>query len=73
LRTRFASGTDRSRLGLWENRNLKIAARIRAVAALHPGGRVLVFYGAAHKPFLEAYLSQMADVRLVGLQELMAR
>ena len=69
LRTRFASGTDRSRLGLWENRNLKIAARVRAVAALHPGGRVLVVYGAAHKPFLEAYLSKMADVELVGLQK----
>lgn len=67
LRTRFSSGTDRTRLGLWENRNLKIAARVRAVAALHPGGRVLVIYGAAHKPFLDDYLSRMADVNLVQL------
>ncbi len=67
LRTHFASGTDRSRLGLWENRNLKIAARIRAVAALHPGGRILVIYGAAHKPFLDDYLSRMADVSVVQL------
>jgi len=64
LRTRMASGADRIRLGLWENRNLKIAARIRAVAALHPGGRVLVVYGAAHKPFLEDELSRMADIEL---------
>jgi hypothetical protein len=73
LRTHFASGSDRSRLGLWENRNLKIAARIRAVAALHPGGRVLVIYGAAHRPFLEAYLSNMADVQLVGFDDLAAK
>ena len=67
LRTHFPGGTDRSRLGLWENRNLKIAARIRAVAALHPGGRILVVYGAAHKPFLDDYLSRMADVDIVQL------
>ncbi len=65
LRTRLPSGTDRGRLGLWENRNLKIAARIRAVAARHPGGRILVIYGAAHKPFLEAYLSQTSDIEIV--------
>jgi hypothetical protein len=70
LRTHFASGTDRTRLGLWENRNLKIAARIRAAAALHPGGRVLVIYGAAHRPFLEAYLSRTADVEVVELVQL---
>jgi hypothetical protein len=70
LRTRFASGADRTRLGLWENRNLKIAARIRAVAALHPGGRVLVIYGAAHKPFLDDYLSRMADVEVVQFEAL---
>ncbi|HQU34722.1 MAG TPA: DUF5694 domain-containing protein, partial [Thermoanaerobaculaceae bacterium] len=71
LRTHFASGTDRTRLGLWENRNLKIAARIRAVAALHPGGRVLVIYGAAHRPFLEAYLSKMADIDVVEVEPML--
>jgi hypothetical protein len=70
LRSRLPSGADRSRLGLWENRNLKIAARIRAVAALHPGGRILVIYGAAHKPFLDDYLSRMADLSVVGLEAL---
>ena len=70
LRTHFPNGTDRARLGLWENRNLKIAARIRAVAALHPGGRVLVIYGAAHRPFLDAYLSRTADVEVVGLAQI---
>ena len=70
LRTHFPNRTDRARLGLWENRNLKIAARIRAVAALHPGGRVLVIYGAAHRPFLDAYLSRTADVEVVGLAQI---
>ncbi|MDD8014582.1 MAG: DUF5694 domain-containing protein [Acidobacteriota bacterium] len=69
LKTRFPGGSDRSRLGLWENRNLKIAARVRAVAALHPGGRVLVIYGAAHKPFLTAYLERTADVECVPFPE----
>jgi hypothetical protein len=64
LRTHFASGTDRGRLGLWENRNLKIAAHIRTVAALYPGERILVIYGAAHKPFLDAYLSRMVDLEV---------
>jgi len=72
LRTHFPSGADRARLGLWENRNLKIAARIRAVAALHPGGRVLVVYGAAHRPFLEAYLSRTADVEVVEFSTIAA-
>jgi len=70
LRTHFASGTDRTRLGLWENRNLKIAGRIRAVASLHPGGRVLVIYGAAHKPFLDEYLSRMADLDVIQMEAL---
>jgi len=73
LRTHFASGSDRGRLGLWENRNLKIAARIKAVAAIHSGSRILVIYGAAHKPFLEAYLAQTADVEIVPFDKLMDR
>lgn len=65
LRTRLLGGADRARLALWEERNLKIAARIRALSARHPGGRILVIYGAAHKPFLEAYLSQCSDLAIV--------
>jgi hypothetical protein len=69
LRTRLPNGTDRGRLGMWENRNLKIAARVRAVAARHPGGRILVIYGAAHKPFLDAYLARTSDIELIPLAE----
>lgn len=70
LRTHMPGGADLGRLGMWENRNLKIAARIRAVAARHPGSRILVIYGAAHKPFLEAYLSPASDIELVQLESL---
>jgi len=65
LGTHLKDGSDRGRLALWENRNLKIAARIRALSARHPGQRILVIYGAAHKPFLEAYLGAGSDLRLV--------
>ncbi len=33
---------------------------------LRPGMRVLVVVGASHKAYLEAYLNQMHDVRIVG-------
>jgi Family of unknown function (DUF5694) len=71
LRTRFPHGTDRGRLALWENRNLKIAGRIRALTALHPGKRILVIYGASHKPFLEAYLGHGSDLQLVRAEEVL--
>jgi len=70
LRTGFSGGEDRGRLALWENRNLKIAARIRTVSASYPGQNILVIYGAAHRPFLEAYLGRMMDVDIVKFDEL---
>jgi len=70
LKTNLPSGADRKRLGLWENRNLKIAAHLRTVSALHPGERILVIYGAAHKPFLKAYINCWIDVRLVEFEDL---
>jgi len=54
----------RVRLAGWEVRNLRMAANIRQAAAGAPGGRVLVIVGSGHKPWLEAYLGMMADVRI---------
>jgi ABC-type amino acid transport substrate-binding protein len=69
-RTALDSRDDRARAALWEARNLRMAANIqRAVASAH-GARLLVIAGAAHKPFLEAYLEAMMDVELVQLEEL---
>ena len=66
LRTDFPSGADRARYSLWEMRNLQIAANILRLAASHPGERILVIIGASHKGFLEKYLRQVADVRVLS-------
>ena len=55
----------RQYLGYWETRNLRMASNIRDVMSAQPGMRVLVVVGASHKGYLEAYLHQMHDVRVV--------
>jgi hypothetical protein len=55
----------------WETRNLRMAANIRAAIGEHPGGRTLVIVGASHKWYLEAYLNQMHDVRIVDVRPLL--
>jgi hypothetical protein len=42
-----------------------MASNIRDAIAAQPGGRTLVIVGASHKGYLEAYLNQMHDVRIV--------
>lgn len=61
-----AARFGRGYLGYWETRNLRMAANIREAIGAKPGGRVLVIVGASHKGYLEAYLHQMHDVRLIG-------
>jgi len=55
----------RNYVGYWETRNLRMAANIRDVVGVMPGTRLLVIVGASHKGYLEAYLHQMHDVRIV--------
>ncbi len=69
LKANLPSKLDRTRLLLWEARNLEIAAHIREVMALSPGARMLVVIGAAHKPFLDTYLKNMMDIRIRSLAE----
>jgi hypothetical protein len=69
LRTQLPSGYDRTQVALWEVRNLDIASHIRRATALHPGKRMLMTIGAAHRPFLEGYPSQMMDVKIVHLRD----
>jgi hypothetical protein len=71
FRTELPSNVDRTRVALWEARNLNVAGRIRAASAWHPGGRVLVVIGAAHKPFLDRYLAQMMDIEVVQLGDVL--
>ena len=63
----------RRRVALWEVRNLRMIANIREVAARHPGGRVLVIVGSAHKPWFDAYLRMMTDVQVVDTAEMLAK
>lgn len=70
FKTKLASGLDRTRMALWEVRNLNMASHIRKATALIPGGRALVIVGVGHKPFLESYLNQMSDLKLVQFNDL---
>jgi hypothetical protein len=72
-RTRLASGLDRRRAGLWEVRNLRIAANIRTAAAEFNAKRALVIIGASHKPFLDAYLQAMMDVVVADAESVLGR
>jgi TRAP-type C4-dicarboxylate transport system substrate-binding protein len=56
----------RSYVGYWETRNLRMTSNIRDAIAAQPGSRTLVIVGASHKTYLEAYLNQMHDVRMVN-------
>ena len=58
LRTDLPSKLDRARLHLWQARNLRMTSHITEVASHHPGGKILVVVGAAHKPFLDTMLAR---------------
>jgi hypothetical protein len=64
-------GFGRGYVGYWETRNLRMAANIREAIAAHPGSRTLVIVGASHKWYLQHYLNQMHDVRIVDVVPLL--
>lgn len=47
----------------WETRNLRMVANIRAAFGPHPGARVLSIVGMSHKPYFDAYLGMMHEVK----------
>jgi hypothetical protein len=51
-----------------ETRNLRMVANIRAAFGDSPGARVLNIVGASHKPYYDAYLGMMSDVKLVDAE-----
>jgi len=61
----------RSRLALWEERNLRTSAHIRSATAHQPGGRVLITIGASHKSFLDSYLKEMMGIKIIHLSDLL--
>jgi hypothetical protein len=60
----------RGYVAYWEARNLRMASNIREVMA-PPGIRTLVIVGASHKAYLEAYLNQMHDVRIISADNIL--
>jgi Family of unknown function (DUF5694) len=48
-----------------ETRNLRMVSNIRAAFGNKPGARVLNIVGASHKPYYDAYMNMMPDVKLV--------
>ena len=61
----------RGYVGYWETRNLRMASNIRDMLAAQPGSRALVIVGQSHKGYLEAYLNQMHDARIVDAEMLL--
>ncbi|KQM87589.1 hypothetical protein ASE67_07830 [Sphingomonas sp. Leaf23] len=61
----------RQYVGYWETRNLRMAANIRDMLGERPGRRALVVVGVSHKPYLDAYLHQMHDVRVIDMVPLL--
>ncbi|MEO0501493.1 MAG: DUF5694 domain-containing protein [Pseudomonadota bacterium] len=59
-----AEAFGRRYLAYWETRNLRMVANIREVLGRQPGTRMLAIVGVSHKPYYEAYLEQMRDVKL---------
>jgi hypothetical protein len=55
----------------WETRNLRMASNIREAIGNNPGSRTLVIVGFSHKWYLEAYLNQMHDVRIVSSDQVL--
>jgi hypothetical protein len=52
-------------VGLWEFRNLSMAANLRRIAAMNPAQRILVIVGSSHKRPLEMFLREATGLRIV--------
>ena len=63
----------RGYVAYWETRNLRMASNIREAIRNLPGSRTLVIVGATHKWYLEAYLNQMHDVRIVSSDQVLGQ
>jgi len=66
-----SQGFGRGYVTYWETRNLRMAGNIREILAHSHGSRILVIVGASHKPYLESYLNQMHDMRIVDAEKVL--
>lgn len=53
----------------WEARNLRMVANIRQAIGHNPGARALVIVGTTHKPYFDAYLRMMHELRVVPTEQ----
>ncbi len=59
-----------ARIALWEVRNLNMVSNIMRLAAGYPGGKIVVVVGSNHKVFIEQYLSNMLNIKLIQFNQL---
>lgn len=64
-------GLGRTRVAYWESRNYAMAAHARRLMARHPGQRILIIVGAAHKPYLDDLLDRSMDIEIIDTQALL--
>jgi hypothetical protein len=64
------SRLDRTRVGLWEMKNLRIASNIREVSSFNPSKKILVIIDVSKKAFVEEYIKNMTDIKLVKFSDL---
>jgi hypothetical protein len=68
MRTASEGQCGRQYMAWWETRNLRMAANIRAAFGNRPGARVLSIVGSSHKPYFDAYLDMIHEVRIVDVE-----
>ena len=66
LRAKTMGKIGRQIVAGWEAQNLRMTVAIRDATAPMPGSRALLVVGAAHKPYIEAYLRNLSDVEIVS-------
>ncbi|RZJ60807.1 MAG: hypothetical protein EOO45_24010 [Flavobacterium sp.] len=71
LRSTKMGRLGRQRVAAWEAQNLQMAVAIREATAAIAGGRALFVVGAAHKPFVEAYLRMFMDIEIVSVNDML--
>lgn len=67
LRSAKFGAVGRQRVAAWEAQNLRMTVVIREATAPIASGRALLVVGAAHKPFIEAYIRTFTDIELVSV------
>ena len=71
--TAFSGWNDAGEAASGAVEHLRLDAHFgqKGQVALLAGQRALVVVGASHKPYLDAYLNQMHDVRIVDIQPML--